>query len=185
MLTITFAGLEIPDAGPVFLVALAAHVLSGLTAVGAGALAATARKRPGRHPKAGRVYLWALASVFATALVMGVIRWREDRHLIAIATLAAGLGALGWWAQRRRGAWWPRWHAIGLGGSYITLLTGFYVDNGPQLPGWNRLPHWTYWTLPAAVGLPLIWWALRRFRAGISSRPAGAERSGARPSSPR
>ncbi len=53
-------GLPIPDAGPIFAAALVLHILSGLTAVIAGALAATARKQPGRHPRAGRVYLWAL-----------------------------------------------------------------------------------------------------------------------------
>jgi hypothetical protein len=53
-------GLPIPDAGPTFAAALGLHILSGLTAVIAGALAATSRKRPGRHPRAGRVYLWAL-----------------------------------------------------------------------------------------------------------------------------
>jgi hypothetical protein len=39
-----------------------------------------------------------------------------------------------------------------MGGSYIALLTGFYVDNGPNLPLWDHLPHWTYWTLPATEG---------------------------------
>jgi threonine/homoserine/homoserine lactone efflux protein len=59
-------GLPIPAAGPVFATALVIHILCGLTAVIAGALAATARKRPGRHPRAGRVYLWALGGIFAT-----------------------------------------------------------------------------------------------------------------------
>jgi hypothetical protein len=44
-----------------------------------------------------------------------------------------------------------------MGGSYIALLTGFYVDNGPFLPLWDRLPHLTYWLLPTAIGVPLIW----------------------------
>jgi Cu2+-exporting ATPase len=44
----------LPDAGPVFTVALAGHVAAGLTAIASGALAATAAKRPGRHPRAGR-----------------------------------------------------------------------------------------------------------------------------------
>jgi hypothetical protein len=51
-----------------------------------------------------------------------------------------------------------------MGGSYIALLTGFYVDNGPFLPLWNRLPHLTYWLLPSLVGVPLIQVALRRFQ---------------------
>ena len=67
-------GLPIPDAGPVFATALVIHILCGLTAVIAGALAATARKRPGRHPRAGRVYLWALGGIFTTATIMAIIR---------------------------------------------------------------------------------------------------------------
>jgi hypothetical protein len=50
-----------------------------------------------------------------------------------------------------------------MGGSYIGLLTGFYVDNGPSLPLWDRLPHWTYWTIPTVIGVPLVWIALHRF----------------------
>ena len=52
--------------------------------------------------------------------------------------------------------------------SYIALLTGFYVDNGPNLPLWNLLPHFLYWLLPAAIGTPLLLRALRR--AGQPSR---------------
>ena len=47
-----------------------------------------------------------------------------------------------------------------MAGSYIALFTGFYVDNGPQLPLWDRLPHLAYWLIPAAVGIPLTWRAL-------------------------
>lgn len=156
-----------------FLITLGLHVLAGMTCVVSGALAATARKRPGRHPKAGTVYLWGVAVVFVTATVMATIRWQQDRHLFGIAVVAAGLALLGWraraQARRRRG--WVRWHAIGMGGSYIALLTGFYVDNGPRLPLWDRLPPWMFWVLPTAIGIPLIWLALRRFRRGISARP--------------
>jgi hypothetical protein len=163
-------GLPIPNAGPVFAVALVVHIAAGLTAVIAGASAATATKRPGRHPNAGRAYLMALTAVFCTATVMATIRWREDAHLFAIGCVAFGLGIFGWQARRRKHPGWPTRHAIGMGGSYIALLTGFYVDNGPFLPLWNRLPHLTYWLLPSLVGVPLIWWALRRFhtRATVS-----------------
>jgi hypothetical protein len=166
-------GLPIPDAGPIFAAALGLHILSGLTAVIAGALAATARKRPGRHPRAGRVYLWALGGIFATATIMAIIRWREDAHLFAIAVIAFSLGLYGYRARRRHRPGWPPHHAIGMGGSYIALLTGFYVDNGPFLPLWDRLPHITYWLLPSLVGIPLIWLALRHFheRAATNSNP--------------
>src|SRR2546423_6547338 len=139
-----------------FTVALAVHIAAGLTCVIAGALAATARKRPGRHPRAGTVYVAGLAVVFASATVLAGLRWTRDRHLFAIGVVAFGLGAAGWWAHRLL------LHGTAMAGSYIALLTGFYVDNGPQLPLWNRLPHIMYWFLPAAVGIPLTWLALRR-----------------------
>jgi hypothetical protein len=177
MLTSTVAGLDIPSAGPVFAVALGVHVLGGVWSVVTGALAATARKRPGRHPRAGRFYLWGIAVMFATATVMTAIRWREDAHLFAIALVAVGLAAIGWRSRPSRRPTLYTWHAVGMGGSYIALLTGFYVDNGPQLPLWKLLPHWTYWVLPVAVGTPLVLLALRRYRAGISARPREDARS--------
>ena len=155
MLAGDFLGLPIPDAGPIFAAALVIHILSGLTAVISGALAATAKKRPGRHPRAGRIYLSALGGVFVTATVMAIIRWREDAHLLAIAVVAFGLGLYGYQARRRHRPGWPPHHA---------LLTGFYVDNGPFLPLWKELPHFTYWLLPSIIGIPLIWLALHRYR---------------------
>jgi hypothetical protein len=50
MLATSIFGLPTPDAGPVFATALTVHIAAGLTAVAAGALAATAHKQPGRHP---------------------------------------------------------------------------------------------------------------------------------------
>jgi hypothetical protein len=172
------------DAGVVFPAALAVHVLAGVTCVIAGAVAATARKRRGRHPTAGTVYLWGLAVVFTTATVMAVLHWRDDAHLFAIAAVAFGLGRYGRRARRRHRPGWPRRHAIGMGGSYIALFTGFYVDNGPRLPLWDRLPHWSYWVLPAAVGIPLTWLALRRFHAPVRTPPRAAGRPGSRPTPP-
>src|SRR6266511_4726624 len=119
MLTGDILGLPILAAGPVFAAALVLHVACGLTAVVAGALAATAKKRPGRHPRAGQVYLWALAGVFTTATIMATIRWHEDAHLFAIAVVAFGLGLYGYRARRRHRPGWPLHHAIGMGGSYI------------------------------------------------------------------
>jgi hypothetical protein len=170
-------GLPIPNAGHVFTIALAVHIICGLIAVLAGALAATAKKRAGRHPRAGRIYLLGVAGIFATATIMAAIRWNEDAHLFAIAVVAFSLGLYGYQARRRHRPGWPPHHAIGMGGSYIALLTGFYVDNGPFLPLWKSLPHITYWLLPSIIGIPLVWSALHRFRratvhpAGRTSRP--------------
>ncbi|WP_238005566.1 hypothetical protein KZZ52_42495 [Dactylosporangium sp. AC04546] len=178
-------GLEIPDAGPVFVGVLTVHVMAGLTGVGSATLACLARKRPGRHPWWGRVYLWALGTVSVSAVVMAVIRWPADVHLAAIALVACGLAGFGWWARRRHRPGWPVRHAIGLGGSFAALLTGFYVDNGPQLPVWNRLPHAAYWLLPSGVAAVLIWRALRRYAAGVNGPQRAAASPAARPAPPR
>jgi hypothetical protein len=62
-----------------------------------------------------------------------------------------------------------------MGGSYIALLTGFYVDNGPFLPLWNQLPHLTYWLLPSIIGVPLIWLALHRYRRNTARTRADGD----------
>jgi hypothetical protein len=165
MLALDIAGIHVPDAGPVFLAALAVHVLAGGTAVVSGIFATTARKAPGRHPRAGTVYLYAITVVFLTATVLSAIRWRADRRLFVIAAVAFALAMFGWWARRRRPRGWMVWHGCAMAGSYVALFTGFYVDNGPQLPVWDRLPHLLYWLIPAAVGIPLTWRALVRNRA--------------------
>jgi hypothetical protein len=175
-LALDIAGFHVPDAGPVFFTALAAHLAAAATAIVAGLLATTARKRPGRHPRAGTVYLYAIAGVFVTAAVMAVLRWRHDWHLFIIATVAFGLAALGWWVRRHPPRRWMAWHGCAMAGSYVALFTGFYVDNGPQLPVWDRLPHLAYWLVPAAVGAPLTWWAL--IRNGAMARSQGTSRSG-------
>jgi len=160
--TIVILGLEVPDAGPVFLTALAVHVAAGLAGVSTGALAAFSPKRPGRHPLVGRIYLGAIVVVFATATVMALIRWEHNAHLFALAVLACAAAMFGWRIRRRRSRRWLVWHGAAMALSYITLLTGFYVDNGRQLPVWDRLPHLAYWLLPLAIGIPLTWRALAR-----------------------
>lgn len=179
-LATSIGGPDVPDAGPVFLTALGFHVAAGATSIVAGAAAALARKQAGRHPRAGTVYLYGVAAVFASATVMTSIRWRQDWHLFVIGAVTFTLAALGWWARRRHRHPWLVWHGTAMAGSYVALLTGFYVDNGPQLPVWDRLPHLTYWLLPAAIGIPLTWRALVR-NGALSRRPPAASRTAARP----
>jgi hypothetical protein len=49
-----------------------------------------------------------------------------------------------------------------MGASYIAMLTAFYVDNGPHLPLWDRLPSLSFWFLPGVIGLPIVVRALGR-----------------------
>lgn len=138
------------------------HVPAGLTCVVTGAAAAVSRKRRGRHPRFGTVYYWALAAVFVSATGMAILRWTEDRHLFALGTISFGVASVGYTARKVRWRGWTSFHVLGMSLSYIVLLTAFYVDNGPHLPLWDRLPAIAFWTLPSLVGLPLVIRALRR-----------------------
>ena len=149
-------GLPIPDEGVLFDAALGCHIVAGLTCVVSGVLAATAPKQRGRHTLSGRVFFWSLAVVFASSTTMATLRFAEDWHLLLIGTVAFGAGCLGYLARRRRRPGWQRIHIPAMGGAYIALFTGFYVDNGPHLPLWDQLPTLAYWTLPSLVGVPLI-----------------------------
>ena len=150
------AGIEIPSANPVFLASVGVHVLLGLACVVTGAVAMLSQKRPGRHPRYGTIYFWCLAGVFLTATGLAVVRWVEDYHLFILGALSFAAAYFGRQARRRRWCSWARLHITGMGTSYVLLLIAFYVDNGKQLPVWKDLPHFTYWLLPLAVGVPLI-----------------------------
>jgi len=157
-------GVEVGSTAPVFLAVLVVHVAAALTAVAAGAAAAlTRRKGRGQHTRFGDVYLVALTVVFGTATVLAAMRWREDYHLFLIGTVAFGAAMVGYVARRRQ---WPgdAAHIVGMGVSYVAMLTAFYVDNGKSLPVWNRLPTAAYWIIPGLVGAPLIMRATLRRR---------------------
>ena len=138
------------------------HVPAGLTAVVTGAVAAVSKKRRGRHPRFGTIYYWTLAVVFVSATGLAVLRWTEDRHLFVLGTISFGVATVGYLARKVRWKGWTSFHILGMSLSYIVLLTAFYVDNGPHLPVWDRLPAIAYWTLPSVVGLPLVIRAVRR-----------------------
>jgi hypothetical protein len=159
---INVAGIKIPSDSPVFLALLGVHVLFGLSCVVAGVVAMLSRKRPGRHPKFGTIYYYCLSAVFASATILSVMRWAEDYHLFILGTLSFATASLGRASLRRRWRNRIRLHITCMGLSYILLLTAFYVDNGKNLPLWNKLPQIVFWVLPAAVGIPFIVRALLR-----------------------
>lgn len=116
-------------------------------------------KGRGRHSNFGTAYFWCLLGVAVTMAALSAMRWAEDYPLFilgALSFLAAYFGR----AAIRRGM--PRCHLIGMGASYILMLTAFYVDNGKNLPVWRELPQITFWIVPAAVGIPLMAYYLVR-----------------------
>jgi hypothetical protein len=155
-------GIPIPSTDPVFLVIVGIHVLFGLAAVVAGAVATLSNKRRGRHSRFGTVYFWCLFGVFATMSALSFIRWVVDYHLFILGALSFTAANFGRTAAKRRWRQWPRLHLTGMGTSYILMLTAFYVDNGPNLPLWRELPDLAFWILPGAFGAPLILYSLIR-----------------------
>jgi hypothetical protein len=168
------AGL-IPPGSTAFHLLLAVHIAAGLTCVVTGAVAALSPKRAGRHPRLGTLYYRSLSVVFATAAWLAALRWPQDAYLLVLGTLSFAVATLGRTARRRRWRWhrwrWVGLHLTGMSASYVLLLTAFYVDNGRNLPVWQRLPHLVYWLLPSAVGLPLVVGALVRHRGLATRRP--------------
>ena len=166
-------GDQVGSTAPAFLAFLAVHVIAGLTAVITGAAAALARKGSPRHIRAGRWYYRAITAVFATATALAAMRWAQDWYLFVLGAVAFTAATAGY-LHRRRHRPGDTGHIAGMGIAYTAMLTAFYVDNGPHLPLWDRLPVLAFWLLPSAIAAPLITRAIVR-----------AEEPPARPDQPR
>jgi lysylphosphatidylglycerol synthetase-like protein (DUF2156 family) len=161
-----------------FFLPLVVHALAGLTTVITGIVAFSMPKRRGRHPRWGGRYLWAYTLVFLTATILSAERWGTDAYLFFIALVGYGFALSGYTARRfRREPWlvrslWENWviaHIVGTIGSYIVLLTGFYVDNAHLIPLLNQLPQLTFWVLPTVIGIPFMVLSISRFAPKMSA----------------
>jgi hypothetical protein len=105
------------------------------------------------------------------------MRWRQDYHLFIIGAAAFTAATIGY-QHRRRHRPGDTGHIAGMGAAYVLMLTAFYVDNGPHLPLWDRLPTLAFWLLPSAIGAPIITRAIIRARLRSASRkpPPGPPR---------
>ena len=153
---VTIAGIEGPSRDPAFLTVLAVHVAAGLVCVIAGATAAIVAKGRGRHSSAGLWYYRSLTVVFGSMSILTAMRFRENYHLflIGLASWAASIFARR--AINGNGPSRVRRHLLGMGASYTLLLIAFYVDNGHQLPLWDRLPGLAYWLIPGGIGAAIV-----------------------------
>ena len=153
--SIDIAGIIIPDNSPVFLTFIGIHIVVALLCLISGVLAMSTNKTNKRHPVYGIFYFWSLSVVFLTSICLSVLRWPLDNHLLVLGTLSFALALGGRLAQRHKWKKHTRWHLTGMSGSFILLLTAFYVDNGKNLPLWELLPEIAYWVLPALIGIPI------------------------------
>jgi uncharacterized membrane protein len=168
-------GLQVSSTSPVFLAILAVHVSAALVAVLTGAGASISRKGSLAHRRCGRWYRGALIPTVLSAAALVAVRPAQDRPLLLLGTAAVVAAVLGRHPGRRGpAAAGDSRHAMAMVTSYLALLTAFYVDNGPHLPLWNRLPSLAFWLGPALIGLPLLGWSLRRRGRVRSRRDDGA-----------
>jgi hypothetical protein len=91
------------------------------------------RRRRGTHTRFGSIYFWSLSVLFITSTGLAAMRWREDYYLFFLGALSFGVAVTGRTARRQRWKMPIDLHIVGMGVSYIAMLTAFYVDNGENL----------------------------------------------------
>lgn len=161
-------GIQVPSNSPIFLAIVGVHILLSLVCVLTGAVAMLSPKRHGRHPNFGTMYFWCLSGAVVSATALSIVHWKRDYPFFVLGVLSFAAAFIGRTARRQRWSGWVRWHISGMGISYVSLLTAFYVDNGKSLPLWRKLPAISYWLLPIAIGGPLIGRALLRYRSSVA-----------------
>jgi hypothetical protein len=122
-------GFPTPDGRPIFLSILLLHVAAATVCVLASGLAAVSRNNPDAIPAPTGSTTGRSPSRSPRPGADGATL--TARHLLAIGTVAIASATLGLLARRRRQPDWIRRHSTAMAISYIALLTGFYVDNGP------------------------------------------------------
>jgi hypothetical protein len=153
-------GIPVPSTDRTFLSFVVVHILVSLVAVVSGLGAMLSDKGRQRHSTYGKIYFWSMLLAFCTVITLSVMRWPHNIHLLSIGVLAISFTLAGYWLAKSQRLNWTRHHTICMGASYILLMTGFYVDNGKNLPFWKLFPQWFFWVFPVIVGVPIILWAL-------------------------
>jgi hypothetical protein len=149
-------GIPVPSSDEKFIVFVIIHIMISLIAVISGLFAMFSDKKKGMHTTSGAVYYWSMLSSFVTVIILSIMRWPHNIHLLTIGTMAVVFTFTGRRLSRSKPQRWTRFHTLCMGMSYVLLLTGFYVDNGKNLPLWKLLPQWSFYVIPSLVGIPII-----------------------------
>jgi uncharacterized membrane protein len=155
-------GIPVPSTDKVFLTFIVIHILISLICIISGLFAMLAEKGLKKHSIFGRVYFRSMLCAFISVVILSIMRWPHNIHLLGIGIVAVTCTYLGYRLTKSHRRNWTRLHTILMSSSYILLLTGFYVDNGKNLPFWRLFPQWFFWIFPALVGLPIILVVLRK-----------------------
>jgi hypothetical protein len=155
-------GIPLPSDEPFFVFMIIVHIALSLVAVISGIVAMFKEKNALGHATFGRIYYWSICLAFATVIILSIVRWPHNIHLLSIGIATITLVLIGRNLAKTKKKNWARLHTISMGGSYILLLTGFYVDNGKNLPFWSQFPQWFFWVFPSLVGIPIILRVLRK-----------------------
>ena len=153
-------GIPIPSSNKVFLTFVIIHILIAMACVISGLVAMLSEKGSRQHSLSGKVYLWCMLSTFATVVILSVMRWPHNIHLLVIGICTTTFTYTGYELAKPRKVNRTRLHTICMGLSYIFLLTGFYVDNGKNLPFWNQFHQIVFYVFPSVIGIPIIIYVL-------------------------
>jgi hypothetical protein len=153
-------GIPVPSTNKIFLTFVVIHIIIALVSVVSGLLAMLNEKTSRAHTRFGRIYYWSILAAFVTILILSAMRWPHNTHLLVIGLLTISFTYAGRTIAKGKRKNWSRRHTICMGFSYVFLLTGFYVDNGKNLPFWNQFPQWLFWIFPTIVGIPIILYVL-------------------------
>jgi hypothetical protein len=159
--TILF-GVPVPSDNKVFLAFVAAHIVLGIICTLSGLVAMLSNKTKKAHTVAGKIYYWGMTVLFITVIITSIMRWPFNIHLLIVGTLAYALTFAGQRLAKKHPRNWTRLHTICMSFSFVLLMTGFYVDNGKNLPFWNQFSELFFWIFPSAVGIPIIIYVLFR-----------------------
>ncbi|KAA5542022.1 hypothetical protein [Adhaeribacter rhizoryzae] len=149
-------GVPVPSDNKLFLAIIVIHIVLGLICIISGMVAMLSQKTTKIHATAGKTYYWGMTVLFITVVITSLMRWPFNTHLLIVGTVAYALTFVGQRVAKSHRPNWTRLHTVSMGLSFVLLLTGFYVDNGKNLPFWNQFPQLFFWLFPAAIGIPII-----------------------------
>jgi hypothetical protein len=149
-------GIPIPSTDKVFLAFVVIHIMISMAAVISGLVAMFAEKTSKRHKRNGMIYFWSMSLAFVTVLILSIMRWPHNIHLLIIGIVAFGTAYAGRKFAKAQAGSWTRLHTVCMGLSYVFLLTGFYVDNGKHLPFWRMFSQLFFYVFPSLIGIPII-----------------------------